>query len=313
MGRLSRATSPLTIFTIATVLGVLTGLQAYNYVALTAEHKQPFNVLLALNLTYWWSWAVLVPGVLWMARHYRFERNTWRRALAFHVLGVVVFTAAHVALATSARGVILTQLTERTFDWWMYFRDRFFLNFDWEMMTYWALVGLRPRARLSARVAGARDRGRATADTAGRGAARGAAAPAASALPVQHAEHHLRADAPRCQRGRRDARAAQRPAPADARSRRHAAGPAHGRSRLPQEVSGDRTDAIRRSPHRQHRHRPEVLDAPVPNLVLQPLVENSLRHGIGPRVGGGPGGRQCQPGRRTAHVDRARQRRRVVA
>ena len=32
---------------------------------------------------------------------------------------------------------------------------------------------------------------------------------------------------------------------------------------------------------------PEVLDAPVPNLVLQPLVENALRHGIGPRVGVG--------------------------
>jgi sensor histidine kinase YesM len=32
---------------------------------------------------------------------------------------------------------------------------------------------------------------------------------------------------------------------------------------------------------------PEVLDAPVPNLILQPLVENALRHGIGPRVGGG--------------------------
>src|ERR1044072_9441464 len=32
---------------------------------------------------------------------------------------------------------------------------------------------------------------------------------------------------------------------------------------------------------------PEVLDAPVPNLILQPLVENALRHGIGPRVGVG--------------------------
>ena len=40
--------------------------------------------------------------------------------------------------------MIITQLTERTFnwgiDWWMYFRERFFLNFDWEMMTYWAIV-----------------------------------------------------------------------------------------------------------------------------------------------------------------------------
>ena len=32
---------------------------------------------------------------------------------------------------------------------------------------------------------------------------------------------------------------------------------------------------------------PEVRDAPVPSLILQPLVENALRHGIGPREGPG--------------------------
>ena len=32
---------------------------------------------------------------------------------------------------------------------------------------------------------------------------------------------------------------------------------------------------------------PEVLDAPVPNLILQPLVENALEHGLAPHPGSG--------------------------
>jgi two-component system LytT family sensor kinase len=32
---------------------------------------------------------------------------------------------------------------------------------------------------------------------------------------------------------------------------------------------------------------PRSLDVPVPSMLLQPLVENAVRHGISPKVGGG--------------------------
>ena len=60
-------------------------------------------------------------------------------------LALAFLLAAHVALSVSARGVITTRFTDRPFDWWMWFREVFFLNFDWEMMTYCAIVGASPR------------------------------------------------------------------------------------------------------------------------------------------------------------------------
>ena len=291
MGRLSRVTSPLTIFAIATVLGVLTGLQAYNYIALTAEQKQPFVVLLALNLTYWYSWALLVPVVLWMARRFRFERHTWRRATLFHIMGVVGCTAAHVALATSARAVVINTLTERSFswgaDWWMYFRDRFFLNFDWEMMTYWALVAFvhaldYQRESQEREIAGAQ-------------------------LQTQLAEAQLEA----LQRQlhphflfntlntisalmHRDVHAADEMLVQLSDLLRLTL----DRVGTQQVPLNDEVDFLRKYLEIEQTRfgdrlqvnidvEPEVLAAPVPNLILQPLVENALRHGIGPKVGVG--------------------------
>jgi two-component system, LytTR family, sensor kinase len=287
MGRRSQATTPLTIITISTVLGVLTGLQAYNYVALVSEHKQPFNVLLGLNLTYWWSWALLVPGVLWLARRYRFERGSWQKAAFMHVLGVVVFTAAHVALATSARGVIMTQLAERPFEWWMYFRDRFFLNFDWEMMTYWALVAF----------VNALDYQRESQER----------EITAAQLQTQLAEAQLEA----LQRQlhphflfntlntiatlmHRDVHAADEMLVQLSDLLRLTL----DRIGTQQVSLKDEVDFLKKYLEIEQTRfgdrlvvnidiDPEVLDAPVPNLILQPLVENALRHGIGPRVGVG--------------------------
>ena len=67
------------IFGVATALGVFSTFQAYNYVSFFTERRPSFPMLLALNVTYWYAWAVLVPGMLWLARRYRFGRHTWMR------------------------------------------------------------------------------------------------------------------------------------------------------------------------------------------------------------------------------------------
>ena len=53
---------------VATALGIFSTFQAYNYVSLFTERDPSFPMLLGLNVTYWYAWAALVPGMLWMAR-----------------------------------------------------------------------------------------------------------------------------------------------------------------------------------------------------------------------------------------------------
>jgi signal transduction histidine kinase len=287
MDTASRRVGVWPIVGVATALGVFSALQAYNYVTLFTENKQPFYVLLALNLTYWYAWAVLVPGMLWMARRYRFGRFVWRRAALMHAAAVVVFTLAHSLMWVSARVLIVETLTTRELTWWLTFRELFFLNFDWEMMTYWAVVGLGFAIDYH-RESRARELTAAELQT------RLAEAQFQSLQRQLHPHFLFNTLHAISALMHRDIEAA------DAMLARLS-----DLLRLTLERSGTQTVTVkdevdflekyleieraRMGPRLQVRVDvdPEALDARVPNLVLQPLVENAIRHGIVPRIEGG--------------------------
>ena len=282
-----RRISLVRIFAVATAFGIFSGLQAYNYVTLFTDRKQPFHILMALNVTYWYAWAVLVPGMLWMARRYRFGRHTWRRAAAAHVVAVIVFTLAHAALTVTSRVLIMKLLAGRDVSWWMYFQELFFLNFDWEMMTYWAVIGLshaldfhresRERelteAQLRIRLAEAQ----------------------LQALQRQLHPHFLFNTLNTISAlMHRDTEAA------DAMLERlsdllRLTLDRVGTQHVPLSDELDFLQKYLEIEKTRFGERlqvnidvaPDTLDALVPNLLLQPLVENALRHGIAPKIGGG--------------------------
>jgi two-component system, LytTR family, sensor kinase len=266
------------IFGVGTVLGVFSGVQAYNYVALFTEREPNLVHLLMLNMTYWYAWAVLVPGILWLARRYRFERHTWRR----------VFTFLHAMLTVTARTPVIEAFAIGGVGTWSADLYRlFFLNFDWEMATYWAIVGL-THAMEYRREAQER-------------------AVTAAQLQTRLAEAQLQA----LQRQlhphflfntlhtisalmHRDTEAA------DAMLARLS-----DLLRLTLERIGVQEIPLKEELEFLETYlviertrfgerltvsmeiEPEALDVNVPNLILQPLVENAIRHGLGPRVGGG--------------------------
>ncbi len=134
------------IFGTATLLGFFSAFAAFYYITAfetEPKHKTTFVQLLLLNLNYWYSWALITPAILWLARRFPLERTAWTRSVPAHVAGVVAGTLAHVSLVMLGRAGLDRMLLGRPARPWLSeFQEMFFLNFDWEMMTYWTIVGV---------------------------------------------------------------------------------------------------------------------------------------------------------------------------
>ena len=138
-----RITRPRVIFGAATLLGFFSAFQAYQAFQFFAERPTSFWLLLGLNLGYWYAWAVLTPVVLFLAQRFPFDRERWWKTLPVHLVAVLVMTFAHVAMAEGVRVGLMSAFFAEPMktSWWELVMRTYFLNFDWEMVTYWAIFG----------------------------------------------------------------------------------------------------------------------------------------------------------------------------
>jgi two-component sensor histidine kinase len=130
------------IFGVATALGFFSAFAAFYFVSTFTDKQDAFGLLLVLNLGYWYSWAVLAPAVLWLTRRFPFDRRSWKLAIPVHLAGVVVGTSAHVVMACVQRMATYWWIGQSMDTWLHEMQEMLFLNFDWEMMTYWTIAGV---------------------------------------------------------------------------------------------------------------------------------------------------------------------------
>jgi two-component system LytT family sensor kinase len=271
------------IFGVTTGLGFFSAFAAFYFVSTFTDKPASFGLLLALNLGYWYSWACLTPGILWLTGAMPFDRQTWKRAVPAHIVGVVVFTLVHVVLAVASWMAIYWVIGESLDSWRIEAQQMFFLNFDWEMMTYWTIVGLGHALRYHYEV---RSRELSSAQLETR-----LIEAQLQALQRQLQPHFLFNTLNTISAlMHRDVDAA------DAMIARLSdlLRMSLQQVGVQQVALKDELDFLSKYLEiEQTRFRdrltvvfdiqPDTLDALVPNLLLQPLVENAIKHGIGPR------------------------------
>jgi hypothetical protein len=277
------------LFVIATAFGVSSTFQAY-WIERLGSHSHPMEYavsrLLALNLVYWYIPALLAPIIMAFALRHPFDRMHWPRQIAMHIAGALAYSAVHTAVMTATRVVLMSMGgTPPDFPGWRTSTlINYFTQLDWLLMTYLFLIGL-------AYALAYRRESEARALNASQLEMRLIEAQLQSLQRQLHP--HFLFNTLNTISGliRTD------PDGADAmidrlgdllRMTLHKSGIQEVSLKeelevLQKYVEIERTRFGNRLNVEMHV-QPETLDARVPSLVLQPLVENAIRHGIAPNA-----------------------------
>ena len=272
-----------------TLFGVFIASQLYLNSAPYYGQPIPFGRALTILLIYAYVWALLTPSVIRLARRFPIERGQYLRSTALHLFASVLFSSLQLALYIFARQWLLGD-RPRPFSPLHTFQHVLVAEFHRGFQLYWSVLGLCHAYNYYRRY---RERERRAAQL----------ELEASQLETQLARAQL--DALRTQLHphflfntlntisvlmREDVATADRMLLRLSELLRLALKNtgAHEVS-LRQEMEFLRCYLEIEQTRFQNRLKvkvnvdAEVLDARVPNLILQPLVENAVRHGVAPR------------------------------
>src|SRR5688572_26025175 len=100
-----------------------------------------FPFLVLMNLVTWVGYAMWIPAIFWLGRRFRFDRQGWWRALLVHGPASLVITSVHLAYVGTTRWFLQgvrggdPELMTTIF-------DAFFRTVDQTLPVYWAIIGL---------------------------------------------------------------------------------------------------------------------------------------------------------------------------
>jgi two-component system, LytTR family, sensor kinase len=133
------------VFAVATPLVLFSTLQAIRLNVLTARPgtDTPELALFTLNAAYWYVPALLVPTIFRLAHWLRASGRHWATVIGLHFAFAICFSLVHCASMIAVRYAIMPFGGKAPAVWWSsYIQRQFLTNLDWNLMVYTTVVGV---------------------------------------------------------------------------------------------------------------------------------------------------------------------------
>lgn len=117
-----------------------TGLTGLSRWTLRPDTTAIFPYLVLMNLAIWVGFMLWAPVIFWLGRRFRFDRRRWQQAVAVHVPASVLITLLHLVIVATCR-YYLQGLRGGSPVWSATLLDAVFRTVDQILPLYWALVG----------------------------------------------------------------------------------------------------------------------------------------------------------------------------
>jgi sensor histidine kinase YesM len=249
------------------------------------SHPIENEELLLRQLLCNYLWFGLTPLVVWLTRQFPFAKKVWRNSLFFHILMSIIISIVHILLLTIVTQISSLEVLGATFS--MRFVEHFRLNIHSNIFLYWIIVGITSLINTHRRQSEENLR--------------------TSQLETKLAQVQLQSLKSQLHPHflfntlntisilmEKDVKTANQMLVSLSDLLRVTLDEI-GTQQVPLRQEIDFLEQYLKIEQMRFEERlcvkmkiePAVLDVKVPNLILQPLVENAVRHGISPQISGG--------------------------
>jgi signal transduction histidine kinase len=137
------------LFTVATVLALSSTIQSWRLESLSGDKTWALTLklmaqLMVLNTVYWYVPALLAPAIVAITQRYRLGYTRWTTTLGVHLASALGFSLIHTTTMVITRALLFPfgGRVMAGVNWWSYLQRQYLTQLDWMLATYFSLVGL---------------------------------------------------------------------------------------------------------------------------------------------------------------------------